>query len=732
MNEPLDENEPDAGTVVLELHRDLQRKYRLHGSKVETLWRSFDQGQRTRAMEAGAVPGSLLKHRDDASLGVVCKLAPEWNLRDVTEPGSDYFLRLLRYRATTTLLDQYRGDHPLNSSGGDYTHITHMIRTRNLRHINESRLRNSFTLFLDEDEKYGQSYDVAPGIDPRLVLGGMGDAFKAGAAVPRTTGDFILMRQSCLLQVLNIIIEDILDIGSTTRSQKTAPNKDTDAAIAAMGKLSIQVQARPTKLSLSELLDAANDQRGSLNEYLDILSTEPVVLTHAVNMAFFTRPELVADEKGRCLPVHTDRYISAATFEAVFSAVKAAAIWTYLYRLLQLLQSSTDKTHRAILLQEISNTCHLEYSRTQSLLKRYLQSGAGSGAKYFKRVSNVYDSGHARVSMKIKPEELTRADPQLHYLLRLCQSDTNPTKAVEWMDKLWKLHTAHSEEREKLSSNEFEALCDHAVIIAFMQDLAPGISMPPLSRKKGQLFVSRSRELETELMQIRDEIDLTEYVVPIDNLTEPGVAHSALEALDEAISGKMGSKLGFLYEDLIDDCLADLEKQYQQFKAKAEPKGFIPFPTEVPQPAEHEHRVEQRRQKEKTRPAHSSVFQITAAVGQQASPKGGQEPPAPPAPKFKVKAATAEVFSTLFAKSEARGTVSWAAYEAAMADLGFAVIPKFGSVYTFVPPDSLLGAKKSLTIHRPHKSHIEGWLLPVFARRMKRVYGWDQDTFETE
>lgn len=280
-----------------------------------------------------------------------------------------------------------------------------------------------------------------------------------------------------------------------------------------------------------------------------------------MNMAFFTRPELVPDEKGRRLPVHTDRYISAATFEAVLGAVKAAATWNYLCRLLQLLQTSTDKIHRAMVLQEISNTCHMEYSRTQSLLKRYVQSG--SGAKYFKRVSNVYDKGNARVSMDIKPEELTSADPQLHCLLRLCQSDTNFTKAVEWMDKLGKLQIAHLVERERLEGREFEALCDHAVIVVFMQDLAPGISMPPLSRKKGQLFVSRSPELEAELVQIRDEIDLTDYVVPIDNLTDPGVAHSALEALDEAISGKMGSKLGFMYGDLIDDCLADLEKQYQ-------------------------------------------------------------------------------------------------------------------------------------------------------------------------
>lgn len=109
-------NEPDNATVVKELHCDLRRKYRLHGPKVETLWRSFDKGLRTRAMKVGAAPGSLLKHRNDVSLGVVCKLVPEWNLRDVTDPDSDFLLHLLRFRATTTLLEQYGMQHPLNSN----------------------------------------------------------------------------------------------------------------------------------------------------------------------------------------------------------------------------------------------------------------------------------------------------------------------------------------------------------------------------------------------------------------------------------------------------------------------------------------------------------------------------------------------------------------------------------------------------------------------------------------
>lgn len=329
--------------------------------------------------------------------------------------------------------------------------------------------------------------------------------------------------------------------------------------------------------------------------------------------------------------------------------------------------------------------------------------------------------------MKVKPEELTRADPQIHYLLRLCQADTTAPKAIEWMDKLDKLHAAHPDEREKLNEAEFSSLCDHAVIVALFRDLAPGASMPPLSRKKGQLFVSRIHLLEAELNPIRDQIDLTDFVVPIDNLAEPGVSESALAALEQAIMEKAGSKMGFLYQDMIDYCFADLEKHYQMIKSKTEVKKETEpalFLAETAQPPEI--RTERRRQKEKTRPAHSSVFDM---VPEKQKPVDKAAETETQRQTFKVKKSTASVFSTLFAKSEARGTVSWALFEAALADLGFSVLPKFGSVYTFLPPESM-EVKKSLTIHRPHKANIEGWLLPIIARRLKRVYGWDEHTFE--
>ncbi|KAM0253063.1 hypothetical protein ACHAQJ_007439 [Trichoderma viride] len=703
-------NRSSNASALKELHSDLAWKYKAHASKIETIWRSFDKNQRAKCLKAGAADGAVLRHSLDASLGNVCKIVPELNLQDIST-GPEFLLGHLRHRGTTSLFQQYcDGAH---GQPGDRNFILEMMQKRNLRHADP--FKNSYTFFIEE--QYGDSFKVLSEHDATLAA--FGPAIKAGVCIPQSTGELVLERQLAILQTFNILIEDILDLGSQTRSNKERSKKSEQAASAALSKLTIQ--ERPKKLSLPDLVSSAHDQKDNLEEFLSLLSAEPVVLAHAVNIWFFSRPELVIDDKGRHLPVHTDKHISGAFFEAVHSAIKGATVWNYICRLLELLKdSTTDKVYRPIILQEISNICHLEYSRAQAQFTRHVQTGIG--ARYFKRVANSYDNaGNAKVNMKIQPEELTRADPQLHYILRLCQSQTNASKAVEWIKKLSDLYESHPIDRETLHEREIDALGDLIVITAFIQDLSPVISMPALSRKKGQMFVSRSQELDAELNKLRSEIDLRDFAVPIDNLLEPGMTHGALIKLDQFVVGKAGSKMGFLYQDLMEDCLADLENQYQATKAKLEKTEYVPLPATASQSPDE--RVEQRKVKEKTRPSQSTIFEI---IQTHEAPK---EEPVQPLQVFNVSPPVGEVFSTLFNKSEARGSISWGAFEGAMAELGFSVLPKYGSVYTFSPPDSM-NVKKSFTVHRPHKSRIEGYLIPIFARRLKRMYGWGESTFK--
>ncbi|PSR90863.1 ipa protein [Coniella lustricola] len=707
--------EPSTGSVLRELSSDLKRKYALHAAAIERAWRSFDKGQRAKCLKAGAAEGVVLKHSLDTSLGNVYKFAPELNLRDITsEP--EFLLQLLKRRATKSLLEQYY-DGREDGTRGDASFIREMMHKRNLQHAEP--FKNCYTMFIDENE-YGKSYRIKSNHDE--VMADFAPFMQRGAMVPQSTGELILMRQSCLLQSLNILIEDILE-ESETRDRRKRSKKSEKAVTQAISKLTFR--EAPAKLTFPDLVASAQDQNADLEDYIGLLSTEPVVLSHAVNSWFFSQPELIADEKGRSLPVHTDKYVSAAFFNAMHMAIKGAAIWNYLERLLELLQTQNlNRGLRAVVLQELSNTCATEYGRVQAVFKRYVQRGIGS--KRFKRISNQTDPvGNPRVTMKGNPEPLLRDDPQLHYLLCLCLPTTNALRATDYMKKLNDLHRAHPLEREKMDDMEIDSLADLAVIVAFVQDLAQVVSMPSVSRTKGQTFVSRLQVLEAELNLLSKQIDMREFVIPIDNLLEPGRAEAALKALDQFIVEKAGTKMGLLYQDLVEDCFSEIQQQHEKVQAELKQDSKVatvsPSLQDDQQP---EKRLELRKSKEKTRPAHSSIYEFTNREESSCCKQ-----PTPSTETYQVNLATAEVFTTMFTKAVSRGAVNWTAFEAAMTDLGFSIIPKFGSVFTFFPPETW-NVQRSFTVHRPHGPKIEGHVLLRFARRLRRVYGWSEQSFE--
>ncbi|KAH8844176.1 hypothetical protein MCOR27_004032 [Pyricularia oryzae] len=714
------ESSDGNGQLAKELQADLARKYRRHSTRIDGIWRSFDQRQRVRCFKSSFATGGYLKHALDRSVGDSYLIAPEMNLRDVAESDPDYLLGILKHRATSSVYDQFFGGP--DGSPGDQWVIGNNMRTRNLQHSQRQAFKNCYSVFWDED-KYGWAMKVDPS-HKEEVLAGLKKAIQAGLLLSQEYGELILIRQITILQVLHTLVEDILNQGSKTRGRKQLPDKQVRGAADTFSKLTISPP--PAKLSLEDLVASARSQKDVFREYQSLLSSEPVVLVHAVNQRFFSHPGLVPDEKGRRLPAHTDKYISIALFDAVHDAVRTAATWTYIDCLLALLEKDyADKVYRPILLQELSNVCHLEFSRTQVGLKRAVQTA--SGAKQFKRVSQGLDKqGNERVNIKGDPEEFFRSDPQLHYLLRLCQAETTAPKAVDWVVKLSALHVNHPEDEAKMETREAQALGDMMAITGFMRDLSSVVSMPPLSRKKGQMFVSRSQELETELNQTKGDLDLRDFASPIGNLLDPGMALASLGVLDKFVVQKTGTKLGILYEDLIEDSLADLKNRHHEAKEKLQPNAdqeWVPLPVSSPQPPEL--RVDHRREKDKTRPSHFSAYEITP----QPAP-AEHEATTTVAQIFKVSSSAADTFWRLFDKSQSRGSISWTAFEAAMAELGFSMMPKFGSIYTFLPPE-LLNVRKSVAFYRPHRSHIEGFSVPIFARRLNRVYGWKKESFET-
>lgn len=702
--------------ALRELHSDLAAKYQRHGPRVIQMWTSLSQAQREKVVRAGSIEDGVLQHSQDIRLGEVYKYIPEWNIRDLTASSPDHLLDMLKYRTTTSLTVQYKVG--VNGDPGDYLFILDMMRRKNLRH--KKTFANCYTLFLDESD-YGQSIELHAAIKRKEILARLTAAMDARVVVPQATGELIMWRQLHLLQHLNLVIEDILEAGSTTRRQTKLPKQSDGIASAALSQLLIHEPSQ--KLEISDLVNMSMDQMSFFEDYINLLSTAPVVLAEEVNFWFFTRPELVADEKGRSMHAHTDRHISGALFDAVLSTVKSAAIWNYLNRLLLLLNNSPDKQYLAIILKELSVTSQLAYARAQSVFKRSESVDSG-GSKWFKRMATMQKDGIIRIAMKRDPEILTADNPQLHYMLRLCQDKTNWSSAAEWLQKLEDLHRAYPSEKQKISSREFGSLGALAYIVIFIQSLSSVAQLPAVGQKKGDTFLSGYDSLESELSRLKSRIDLGDFVIPIDNLLEPGMSSGALSALNAYLVETTGTKLGFLYQDLVDDRITNLSKRHAELKAKAiQAKEEYVKPMESEDPAI---RIEARRQKEKTRPAHSSIYDITGEVAID-NPQNNQS--IPTQPPLTVKASTAAIFSSLLSRSSAaRGSISWDAFSAAMANVGFSIIPKIGSIYTLVPPETL-AVQTKLTLHRPHESHIEGPRILIYSRRLKRVYGWDESTF---
>ncbi|OOF90355.1 hypothetical protein ASPCADRAFT_179201 [Aspergillus carbonarius ITEM 5010] len=643
----------------------------------------------------------MLQSPTDRALGEVYKIIPEWNIRDITKPNSDYLLDHLKHRATTSLTDQYA--EGVNGGPGDAAFIQESMRVHHLRHART--FRHSFTLFA-YGEEYGRSYTVSDSAKYQQVMAGMSSAVEAGICVPQSTGQLILVRQLYLLQALNILVDDILEQCSTV-GRKARSTETEKAALPALSSLSLEPSS--DKLSLGELAAHAADRMSALKDHDHLFHHEPEYLVHVVNAWFSSRPELVPDESGRILPQEAGKNTGIAMFQALHSAIFGIAIWQFICQLLQaLIHGPRDQAYRRIVLQELANMVCFEYQRVQSQFKRHFQ--VCSGSRHFKRISGVYDDSTPRVSPKTKPELVATKDPYLYYMLRLCQTDSTPSKAVDRIKGLHDLFQSDSTQRARITQQEFDALSDLAATTSFAQYLSASLPMPSACLKKDQnpTYMRRLKDRFTKLEGSKHKVDIITYAVPINNLLEPGMAEAALNAIHECLFGIHCSDIRSMYQMEHQIGLSGIEHQYRQHKA-----GPAPAAPDLSAP-----------------PSPAPGMQIPPAVASMLSTTtSAEDDPAPVSLVFKTKLSVYNVFWTLFSKTGARGSITWAAFEAAMIHVGFTVVPGLGSVYTFCPPNEY-NAQQAITLHRPLTSQIEGCCLLMIRRRLGEKYGWGEKSFE--
>ncbi|PVH89460.1 hypothetical protein DL98DRAFT_614758 [Cadophora sp. DSE1049] len=631
------------------------------------------------------------------------------NLQEISE--DDRLLGLMRHRAKASLWEQYRsgvGDEP-----GDAAFIEQSMRVNDARNSCDrgNALRYWLNIFSDNEEyvkrvpypnrvKYEEAYVLYSG------------TATSGKCLRRSIGDLVLRRQHHMLQSLNALFVNTIVIDTAYKRAKAvtaAPIVPTRRMEEAMKLFSdFRITYLPEKLTVQDILGSAIQQKESSEDVLSLCRTEPSVLYQMVSSWLVARPELVPDYKGQRLPVTTDKYISISVFDMVHGKIAGVAIWDYICRLLkQLIDQPDDQILKAIALQELATVCHMEYCWVWRHFKHSLQLGPCQ--KHLERVPGGLEDGVTLVKVKDKPE--VKRDPQTYYLLSLCQ-ESEATPAISLIKKLDELHQTDPATRGRMRQTEFEAFSDLAVTASFILHITSVVSLPTKAGRKGQIYKTRWKALDAELQSLKEVADLSEFVVPTTNLFEKKNANGAMDALDEFILDKAGTKLEFLYQDMIEECLENIRDYHEQQQSKVAQKK-VELPPCIPsiETLTPKARIELRREKDKTRPAHSSFFHAPTTPIDYS---GSEEE----ITRFKVRQDTPDTFSVLFSRGEARGSIHWADFEAAMVDLGFSVIPKFGSVFTFLPPAEI-GAEK-----------VEGVILLIFASRLRKVYKWGIDSFE--
>lgn len=291
--------------LLKQLQRDLSRKYQVHGSRVDEIWRFWGPGRRAEALKAGAANGEVLRSPTDSSMGNVNLIIPEINLKQLAGPDPDFFLSRLHHRATHTLHEQYLEGPPDQPGDGQ------VIRRSMDRGLTFSKRYPLELTRMMDDQEYGESFEVRDRAMYQKMCSDLKPYIDNGAITPRATAELVMQRQLYILQSFNILVEDILDLGSTSRTTTTSKKKPRKGANQAQS-----APAKPQKLPLSEILVQAQDQKSAADEYLDSFRTEPAFLAPIVNMWFMSRPELLPDEKGRRLPLYTDKYKGVAFFRS--------------------------------------------------------------------------------------------------------------------------------------------------------------------------------------------------------------------------------------------------------------------------------------------------------------------------------------------------------------------------------------------------------------------------------
>lgn len=708
----------DIAHVARLVHEDLAQIWELHEKDISEAWIGYSESEREHFLAGHKSEVFCLEQAEENKRDDFFFLIGDLDFLGEGKEEANFVMEHLEHRATTSLVQQFYGS--FGGRPGDASQVRFMIGTSPQEKY-EDWLDGHWRTFDPQQEWgrpfYGDKIDWAHDqVDYSLELAkGWDLKGKANPIQPAKVGNHILARQVCAVQYMNLLAWELLALrwkklgGDVQRGKHQGPG--------AKSLIDICLNDKNANIPISDLAGMAAENKKSFEDWTRLCRTDSRYLVTELYIWYFTQPGLVPDSDDKVLHAISNRQVSPCMFELLHGFALSAGIWDFISRLLRALEDD-DRFYRPSILQELVNMIEFEYERCQASLRRYTLKTIGHG--HLKRIDSP-DNG-PRIVPKHNPELLTRIDPFASYVLRLYKSETSITDAVPWIQKIFGLYKADDDLREEQGPHDI--MREFAAVVGLHRQLKQQFQLPAPNSRKGRTYIKQVNAMVPDIELIKEHIDLFDLVVPPDRLYCPGVRETAYKRVEEAVENWASTELGTVYEEISESCMADIikacdEKRAQTLKDREMAASNIFMVVEKVKGLH----IEQRKTKIKTRPTVSPEDSAQGSDGQSSrSSSPGQE-------VFKVKQDSYDVFEGLFSRAEGRGTLDWSSFTAAMADLGFSVDPRYGSAVTFEPPESL-SHLKSFTFHRPHEAHLEGYRLLWLSKRLKRVYGWDMDSFE--
>ncbi|EJP69582.1 uncharacterized protein BBA_01547 [Beauveria bassiana ARSEF 2860] len=367
------------------------------------------------------------------------------------------------------------------------------------------------------------------------------------------------------------------------------------------------------------------------------------------------------------------------------------------------------------MLQQLANICHIEYTCARLVSHREVQDYQAQC--WFVRVPNALDAkGNARIVMRHK--RLTKQNILLQALLSLAHRETTLTKPEETLEvALIGISIDAFEESNAAEDQAINCLLRAAELI---KNMPLTFDMPPFSRSLDFMLVTKSLTLKSIMILAKPHLDIARIMSSIvDPQLEPKVGQAVQRQCDATVEVAAACKSPTITKE----------------DSPAQPACNSPTMTKEDSPArpaslnKKKKKPKGRSKPESDKPTEPApkarpLLQRTALT-QGVPPTQRVEPPQR---KIIVSPSAAQVFATLFDRSELRGGLHWASFEAAMAELNFRITPRQGSSFHFEPPKDL-ALRSSLTVHRPHGPRIEGFRKLILSQRLARTFGWDAETF---